>query len=42
MADIIKKKHFPKQNFYKQVAEFDNNVFIFENWKELSCRECFS
>ena len=27
------KKHFPKRNFYKQIAEFDNNLFIFENWK---------
>ena len=27
------KKLFPKGNFYKQIAEFDNNLFIFENWK---------
>ena len=32
MAETI-KKHFPKPNFYKQIAEFDNNLFIFENWK---------
>ena len=36
------KKYFPKQNFNKQIAEFDNNLFIFENWKWLSCRESFS
>ena len=41
MAETI-KKHFPKQNFYKQIVEFDNNLFIFENWKWLSCRESFS
>ena len=33
------KKHYPKRNFYKQIAVFDNNLFIFENWKWLSCRE---
>ena len=33
MAETIRKKHFPKRNFYKQIAEFDNNLFIFENWK---------
>ena len=32
MAETI-KKHFPKRNFYKQIAEFDNNLFIFENFK---------
>ena len=32
MSETI-KKHFPKRNFYKQIAEFDNNLFIFENWK---------
>ena len=32
MAETI-KKHFPKRNFYKKIAEFDNNLFIFENWK---------
>ena len=36
------KKHIPKRNFYKQIAEFENNLFIFENWKCLSCRESFS
>ena len=36
MTETI-KKHFPKQ-----IAEFDNNWFIFENWKWLSCRESFS
>ena len=41
MAETIKKK-FPKRNFYKQIAEFDNNLFIFENCKFLSCRESFS
>ena len=30
MAEAI-KKHFPKLNFYKQIAESDNNLFIFEN-----------
>ena len=40
MAETI-KKHFPKRNFYKQIAEFDNNSFIFENWQQLSCRESF-
>ena len=32
MAEIIEKK-ISKRNFYKQIAEFDNNLFIFENWK---------
>ena len=41
MAETI-KKHFPKRNFYKQIAEFDNNLFIYENCKWLSCRESFS
>ena len=41
MAETI-KNIFPKQNFYKQIAEFDNKLFIFENWKCLSCRESFS
>ena len=40
MAEII-KKHLPKRNFYKQIAEFDNNLFIFKHWKRLSCRESF-
>ena len=31
MAETI-KKHFAKRNFYKQIAEFDNNLFIFDNW----------
>ena len=26
---------FPKQNPYKQIAEFSNNLFILENWKRL-------
>ena len=38
----VLKKHFPKRNFYKQISEFDNNLFISENWKGLSCRESFS
>ena len=41
MAETI-KKHFPKRNFYKQIAEFDNNLFIFDNWKwlrQLSCQK---
>ena len=37
MAKTIKKT-FSKTKFYKQIAEFDNNLFIFENWKWLSCR----
>ena len=41
MAETI-QKHFPKPNFYKQIAEFDNNLFIFENSKWLSCRKSFS
>ena len=24
------KKHFPKGDFYKQIVEFGNNLFIFE------------
>ena len=36
------KKHFPIWNFYKQIAQFDNNLLIFETWKWLSCRESFS
>ena len=28
MAKTIKNK-FPKQNSYKQIVEFDNNLFIF-------------
>ena len=40
MAETI-KKHFPKWNFYIQIAEFDNNLFIFENRKRSSCREYF-
>ena len=34
MAETI-KKHFPERSFYKQIAEFDNNLFIFENYKWL-------
>ena len=37
MDETIKKK-FQKRNFYKQIDEFDNNLFIFENWKWLSFR----
>ena len=40
MAEAI-KKHFPKRDFYNQIAEFDNNLFSFENLKWLSCRESF-
>ena len=32
MAETI-KKYSLKRNFYKQIAEVDNNLFIFENWK---------
>ena len=35
------KTHFLERNFYKHIAEFDNNLFIFENWKWLSCMESF-
>ena len=31
IAETIKKT-FSIRNFYKQIAEFDNNLFIFENW----------
>ena len=41
MAETIKKP-FPKRNFYKEIAEFDNNLFTFKNWKWLSCRESSS
>ena len=41
MAETI-KKHFPRRNFYKQIAEFDNNLFISENWKWLRRSESFS
>ena len=41
MTETIKKKHFFKRNFYKQIAEFDNNSFISENWKWLTCGEFF-
>ena len=41
MAETI-KINFPKQNFYKQIAEFCTNLLILENWKLLSCREFFS
>ena len=41
MAETIKKQ-FPNRNCHKQIAEFDNNLFIFENWKWLSCRKYFS
>ena len=40
MAETI-EKHFPKRNFYKEIAEFGNNLFIFANWKWLSCRNLF-
>ena len=42
MAETIKKTIVQNKNFYKQMAEFDNNLFTFENWKWLSCRESFS
>ena len=35
------KNNFSKQNFYKQIAEFDNNWFIFKNCKRSSCRKSF-
>ena len=41
MAETIKKQ-FPDRNFYKQIAEFDNNLSIFENRKYLCYRESFS
>ena len=41
MAETI-KKHFPERNFYKQIAKFDDDLFIFENWKWLSFRESIS
>ena len=41
MAESIEKT-FSKRNFYKQIAEFDNDLFIIKNWKWLSCREYFS
>ena len=40
MAETI-KKHFPKRNFYKQIAEFYNDLFIFENWKWLKSHNFF-
>ena len=40
MAETILKT-FPKRNFYKQTAEFNNNLFIFKNWKRSSCIESF-
>ena len=30
-----------QRNFYKEIAEFDNNLFIFENWKWLGCGNSF-
>ena len=41
MAETTKKQ-FPKQNSYKQIAEFGNNLLIIENWKRLSFRDSFS
>ena len=41
MAGTIRKT-FSKKNFYKQITKFDNNLFIFENWKWSSYRESFS
>ena len=37
MAETIKK-----QNFYKQIPEFDKNSFFFKNWKPSNCGESFS
>ena len=31
MIEIIKKNNFSKQNFYKQIAVFDNKSFNFKN-----------
>ena len=31
LMDETIKKYFPKQYFYEQIAEFDNNLFIFKN-----------
>ena len=42
MAETIKKTFSKTKFLYKEIAEFDNNLFIFENWKWLSCRESFS
>ena len=36
------KNNFQKKNFYKHIAKFDNNQFIFQNWKRSSCSEFFS
>ena len=36
------KVNFLKQNSYKQIAEYGNNLFTLENWKRLWCKECFS
>ena len=36
MAKTI-KINFRKQNSYKKIAEFGNNLFVSENWKRLSC-----
>ena len=33
------KNQFSKQNFYKQISEFGNNLFILINWKLLTCRK---
>ena len=41
IAETIKNQ-FSKKNFYKQIAEFGDKLFILENWKRLSCRESFS
>ena len=38
MAETLEKK-FPKRNFYKQIDEFDSNLFILKNWKRSSCRK---
>ena len=40
MVEII-KNNFPKQNSYKQIAGFGNNLLISGNLKRLSCREYF-
>ena len=34
MAETIRKA-LSKTRFFKQIAEFDNNLFIFGNWKWL-------
>ena len=41
LNSLVTENNFPKQNFYKQISEFDNKWFIFKNWKRPSYRESF-